>query len=297
MQNSSFINFFLNCVVLFEISTTNFYKLSIITEEELKVIDQAIFTRYGIDFRNYESQSFRRRVSKVIRQHKLESVYALWKKILYEPDFIHEFINGITIGFTELFRNPDLWKFLSNYIKKLFLEENHVHIWHAGCSSGEEIYSMLITLDEMSVLNKATIIATDINSEDLLLARKGIIKTENMNRYEQNYRAFTSTNYSLKQYYEHKSDTYYFKKYLAKNCLFKLHNLTKDNMTDKFRIIFCRNVLIYFDDILKERVLEKFYHLLEDDGYLILGYFDTLPKKSEALFRIYMPEYKMFKKL
>ena len=171
-----------------------------INEEELKVITGAIWNRYGIDFRNYEQISLRRRIKRVIDKFELNSVYALWKKFLYQQDFINIFIDEITIGLTELFRNPDLWTFLGKEILQKYSSNQKVNIWHAGCSSGEEVYSMLITLKEYQLMDRAEVWATDISLEALRKAKLGKYDQHLWNKYNSNYKAFTNESRDLTYY-------------------------------------------------------------------------------------------------
>lgn len=269
--------------------------MEIPTKEELKVINQAILTRYGLDFSHYEYNAFSRRVAKVLYKFQLKSTYHLWQKILYE-DFIHEFINEVTVGLTELFRNPSLWQKIGGQILPLFKEQNQIKIWHAGCSTGEEVYTMLITLAEHDYLKKTKITATDINSNWLSVAKKGTYGKSLLEKYSKNYESFTSSHFTLKNYIEECEEGFTFKTWLKKDSLFLKHNLTHDSNIGNFDLIFCRNVLIYFDDVFKSKVLNIFHKSLNDKGLLILGYYDIFPKDDLHLFKSFSTGFKIFEK-
>lgn len=270
--------------------------MRVITDEELDVLNQAILTRYGLDFYNYEKISFKRRISRVMYKFELDSVYDLWKKILYESDFITQFVNELTVGLTELFRNPFLWKYIRDEIVPEFDHQRPLRIWHAGCSSGEEVYSMSIVLAESERLHFSQSLATDINSRAVTEAREGFFSHEIIPKYTQNYQSFTSSGRQLDHYYHEVEGGIIFKEFLKNTISFQVGNLSQSHHDQEFDLIFCRNVLIYFDEVLKQRVLERFHNCLSERGYLILGYYDVLTPSQNQFFEMFAPTYKILTK-
>lgn len=267
-----------------------------ITDEELRVINTAIYTRYGLDFRNYESTSLKRRVTRVIHKFQLKSVYGLWTKILYDASFIQVFIDEVTVGLTELFRNPPLWEYLRTKVLPLYRKQSQINIWHAGCSTGEEVYSMIITLYEARLLQNSYLTASDISAEVIKTALEGKYSLDVFQQYNANYQQFTSSSHTLDEYCTQNEDNFLFKASLKENVHFLQQNLTKKIISQPIDILFCRNVMIYFDGILKEQLLEKFYHVLKKDGLFILGYYDMLPKSSKKYFETFNAEFKILRK-
>lgn len=269
-----------------------------ITKEELKGLNEAIYQRYGIDFRAYETVSMQRRVARLMHRYQLESSYHLWQKVLYEKDFVQVFINEITIGFTELFRNANLWQFLQENILVKEQGNPSIKIWHAGCSTGEEVYSMLILLHEKRLLESTQVLATDINTEFMEQVKQGKYNIDLWKKFNENYQSFIkSSQKDLSQYADQKGENFIFKDFLKKNLQVKFHNLTQLPQTQVFNIILCRNVLIYFDDVLKKQVLNLLCDSLETGGYLMLGFYDMLPSNVDIPLKLIDPSLKIFSKI
>ncbi len=269
-----------------------------ITQEELKGITEAIHNRYGIDFRSYETVSLQRRITRLMHRHRLESVYHLWQKVLYDKDFVQIFINEVTIGFTELFRNISLWQTLKNDIMEQFPNTKPLKIWHAGCATGEEVYSMLILLQELRRIETTEILATDINTEFMAQVRQGKYDSSLWKKFNKSYQSFVqSSQKDLSQYAELGEEWFVFHKNLRKNLQVRFHNLTQFPQKEHFQLIFCRNVLIYFDEALKQQVLKLLCESLRPGGYLILGFYDALPTNTELPLKLTNPGLKIFSKV
>ena len=266
-----------------------------ITDEELQSISRAIFLRYGIDFSNYEPQSFKRRMSRALQKFEVDNIFDLWKIMLKDNTFVFKLIDEITVGLTELFRNPALWLFLKKELAENFQHKSKVDIWHAGCSTGEEVYTMAIVLDEIDLLRKTQTWATDLSGQAVATAEKGNYDDLTFEKYIDNYKVFSPTK-NLSQYFFHYQENWRVYQTLQQHIKFEQHNLTKDSINHSFDVIFCRNVMIYFDEILKMRLIEKFYNALNDDGYFIIGYYDALPNEYKQFFEIYDATNKIFKK-
>jgi chemotaxis protein methyltransferase CheR len=270
--------------------------MSDISDEELTSLNRAIFNRYGMDFSNYESISFKRRVARVISRYKLESSIGLWRKILSDGQFIYTFIDEITVGLTEMFRNQEFWLRMRNDILLQFQSRSSLRIWHAGCSTGEEVYSMAILLLEEDLIHKAKVVATDLNSQSIQLATAGTFSGMYMGAYQKNYRAAGGKK-TLEAYYTLEGDAMRFNKIPRQNFKFYQHNLVKDPMTEQFDIIFCRNVMIYFDEVLKLNVLRLFHQCLPTGGFFVIGFYDAMPDGYREYFELYDPNTKTYRKV
>lgn len=269
--------------------------LKIISDEELQAINRAILLRYGMDFNNYEPHSFKRRLSRALQKFGIDNIYDLWKQILRDNNLIFKLVDEITVGLTELFRNPTLWQFLSKDILQKYSSSSSLTIWHAGCSTGEEVYSMAIVLYELELLFRTKIWATDLSGQAIRTAEKGTYLEDVFAQFCKNYHHYAPEK-DLRQYFFRTQDQWQVFQTLKNPITFQQHNLVKDEVHSSFDLIFCRNVMIYFDEVLKMKVLEKFYQALKEDGYFIIGYYDALPTQHQDLFEVYDAANKIFKK-
>jgi chemotaxis protein methyltransferase CheR len=266
-----------------------------ITDEELQSINRAILLRYGIDFNNYEQQSFKRRMSRALQKFEIANIFDLWKIILRDNTFVFKVIDEITVGLTELFRNPALWTFLKSELANNLKSKSDLSIWHAGCSTGEEVYTMSIVLHEINLLFKTQVWATDLSSQAIKTAEEGVYPDDIFKKYTENYRLYAPDR-DLSQYFFRSQGNWQVFQTLKSHVSFDQHNLSKDTISGKFDVIFCRNVMIYFDEILKMKVLENFYDALREDGYFIIGYYDALPTDYQRFFQVYDASNKVFRK-
>lgn len=275
------------------------FALETISNEELQEINRAILTRYGMDFSNYETTSLRRRVTRVMRKIEVETVYDLWRYFLRHNEFIFEYVDELTVGLTEMFRNPELWALLRDEIipEKINQGVSPINIWHAGCSTGEEVYSMAIVLHDVGALSISRAIATDLSWQAVRQAQEGVFQMDTLLEYEKAFRHYDPRK-SLNMYYHSiGEEAARMKPFLTSHATFYQHNLSKDPMSSgQFDIIFCRNVMIYFDAILKTKVLEMFHRCLRPGGLLIIGYYDALPSDNERLFEMTDPARKVLRK-
>jgi chemotaxis protein methyltransferase CheR len=266
------------------------------SDEELDALTNAIKTRYGLDFTNYEKASLKRGFTRLIQKYELDNVVNLWYKIMKDREFLLKGIDELTVNLTELFRNPEFWIKLREDVLPQLSNKNNLSFWHAGCSSGEEVYTMAIVLKELNLLKKSKTIATDLSSSILQIARTGTYSNIILNRYMKAFNHYSpmgiisnwfdidSTNSTIKENYRNHID-------------FIKHDLVKDPMNKKFDIILCRNVMIYFDDILKMKVLKLFHTCLNDDGFFAIGYYDMLPNDYKTLFEPYDSSKRLYKKI
>jgi chemotaxis protein methyltransferase CheR len=243
---------------------------------DLKRISELIYQKYNYDFRNYAMSSFKRRVLRIMELKKL-NVEALIKKLNDTPIFINEFLDELTVNVTEMFRDPSFWRIMrEEIIPAILLNHRQFKIWHAGCSSGEEVLTMCIMLKEMGILQDVTLIATDLDVNILERAKSGTYPIKNMELNEKNYIRFQGTATSLKDYYKEDNGYAVFNKELLMNVSFRKHDLVLGEIFNKFDLILCRNVMIYFNQTLQNDVLKKFHESLFKYGYLSIGSKESL---------------------
>ncbi|MDO1446696.1 protein-glutamate O-methyltransferase CheR [Rhodocytophaga aerolata] len=268
-----------------------------ITDDELQSLIRVILTRYGIDFTSYETGSLKRRIARAITVFNVESVVELWNKLLKERDFIYPFIDELTVGMTAMFRDPVLWSTLKNSVLNQFSQQENIHIWHAGCSTGEEVYTMGIVLSDMQLQHKTSALATDLNQTFIRQAQEGKYHLSVLEDYARNFTVY-QTIHPFHHYYTLQEDAFCMNRSLTAHVQFKNHNLVMEKMDHKFDIIFCRNVMIYFDSKAKTKLLEQFHQNLKEGGYLIIGFYDALmPFIDTQKFAIYDLNAKIFRKI
>jgi chemotaxis protein methyltransferase CheR len=243
---------------------------------DLRKLTQLVKDKYEYDFKNYAMSSFKRRVSRIIELYKFKSVQALIDKLATTPAFFEEFVSEITVNVTEMFRDPTFWKVLrEQIIPNIIVNHNKLSIWHAGCSSGEEVFSMAILLQEMGHLDKATLVATDIDTAIIDRAKKGQIHTKNMELNGKNYQRYEGP-FTLDKYFKEQNGVSVLDPSLLKNVSFRKHDLVQGGVFSKFDLILCRNVMIYFNQTLQNDVLIKLHESLFKYGYLCIGSKESL---------------------
>jgi chemotaxis protein methyltransferase CheR len=265
-----------------------------ITDEELSALMQAINNRYGLDFTNYERTSLKRGIVRLMMKHKMDSILELWSRVLRDNDFFLNAIDDLLVNLTELFRNPDVWIKLSENILPS-LDKSRLKIWHAGCSTGEEVYTMSFVLEKCGLLSKSYLLATDLSKTALNKARKGDYPMELVSQYLKPFLKFFPDK-KMTDYFDYHQKHATIKPQYQKNIQFKNHDLVKDPMDGTYDIIFCRNVMIYFDDTLKRRVLQLLHRHLSSTGYLVIGYYDIMPGFGKELFEIYDIKTRIYRK-
>ncbi|MBD0401129.1 protein-glutamate O-methyltransferase CheR [Flammeovirga sp. EKP202] len=243
---------------------------------ELRRLTQYIDDNFDYDFKNYAMSSFTRRVRRVIELYKFTSVEALIKKFKNDPSFFQEFVSEITVNVTEMFRDPTFWSSLRDeIIPDVIKEHRKISIWHAGCSSGEEVISMCILLKELDCLENATIVATDIDQSIINKAKKASFSAKNMELNKQNYERYGGKNDFL-SYFVEDEGFFYIKPELIERVSFRVQDLVKGNPFSKFDLILCRNVMIYFNQTLQNEVLKKLHGSLFKYGNLAIGSKESL---------------------
>lgn len=265
-----------------------FSKVNIETEDiEMNLLLQAIYFKYGYDFRNYSKAHLKRRVNQRLRLSSLNSISELQHRVLWEKEFYRMFIQDLSINVTEMFRDPEFYFAFRNKVIPDLSTYAHIKVWHAGCSTGEEVYSLAIILKEENLLSRTRIYATDINKNVLEIAKQGIYSSKEMEIYAENY-INSGGKGKLSDYYTSKYGSVIFDKTLSKNVVFADHNLVTDSVFAEVNLVFCRNVLIYFDKELQNKVLKLFTDSIIKRGFLCLGTkesirFSDIEKNYEVL--------------
>jgi chemotaxis protein methyltransferase CheR len=242
---------------------------------DLKEISEFIYEKYNYDFRNYAMSSFKRRVVRILEKKKL-TVGNLLRKLDEAPPFVDEFVGELTVNVTEMFRDPRFWKLIrEDVLPALHKQHHHINIWHAGCSSGEEVLTMCVLMKELGMLEHASVMATDLDETMLQLARTHRYPMKNMELNQRNYRDAGGT-FGLENYYSQQDGYALFDADLFKGVLYNKHDLVLGDVFDKFQLIFCRNVMIYFNETLQNYVLRKFHQSLQLGGFLAIGSKESL---------------------
>jgi chemotaxis protein methyltransferase CheR len=242
---------------------------------EVELLLEGVFRHYGFDFRSYAYASLRRRLWKRIQAEGLRTISELQSRVLHDPEAMERMLLDLSVNVTAMFRDPLFYAAFREKVIPLLRTYPFIRIWHAGCSTGEEVYSTAILLEEENLYDRARIYATDINEVVLQQARRGIFPLDRMQEYTENYiRAGGKKSFS--EYYTAKYDGALFDQRLVRNVVFAQHNLVTDRSFSEFHVIFCRNVLIYFDKDLQNRVHSLFYESLVRLGVLCLGSKETL---------------------
>jgi chemotaxis protein methyltransferase CheR len=242
---------------------------------EIELLLEGVYRHYGFDFRAYAYASIRRRLWKRVSAEGLTSISELQARVLHDPEAMERLLLDLSVSVTSMFRDPRFYQVFRDEVVPLLRTYPFIRIWHAGCSTGEEVYSTAILLEEEGLLERTRIYATDINDAVLQQARAGIFPLNRMQEYTDNYiRAGGKRSFS--EYYTAKYDGALFSPSLTKNVVFSQHNLVTDRSFSEFNVIFCRNVLIYFDRSLQHRVHALFYESLVMFGILALGSKESL---------------------
>jgi chemotaxis protein methyltransferase CheR len=242
---------------------------------EVELLLEAIHRHYGFDFRSYAFASLRRRLWKRIQAEGLETISGLQERVLHDPEAMNRLLLTLSINVTAMFRDPSFYTAFRSKVIPLLRTYPFIRLWHAGCSTGEEVYSMAILLTEEGLYDRVTIYATDINEVVLQQARTGIFPLDKMQEYTANYLRAGGTR-SFSEYYTAAYDGALFSPALRERVVFAQHNLVNDRSFAEVNVILCRNVMIYFDRTLQNRVHQLFYESLPIYGILALGSKESL---------------------
>jgi chemotaxis protein methyltransferase CheR len=276
------------------------YELDVCSELEkleIELLLNGIYRYYGHDFRNYAFSSIRRRIWHRIQIEKLHTVSALLERVLHDPSMMEKLFFDFSINVTEMFRDPSFFLAFRRKVVPLLEDLPFIRIWHAGCSTGEEAYSMAILLHEENLLHKTRIYATDINENVLEKAKTGCFPLNRMKMYTGNYVA-SGGKRAFSEYYKVEGAGVLFHSFLAENITFAPHNLATDSSFNEFHIIICRNVLIYFDKHLQGRVHKLFFDSLSPGGILGLGSREALATSNHhQLYEVVDENEKLYHKI
>ena len=243
--------------------------------EELNPILEGILDRYGYDFRDYARPALEKRVEAFMKQEGIPDLGAFGDRIFSGPEFMQRFLLTMSSNAAAMFKEPDFYAAIRRDIVPVLRTYPFIRIWHAGCGSGQEVYSMAILLAEEGLYDRCRIYATDMDETSLRKARDGIFSLQAMRKYAQ-YHAQAGSRGSFSDYYTAKYNSAIINASLRKNIVFGQHNLISDGSFNEFQAIFCRNVLSLFNERLQERVLGLLHGSLGMFGYLGLGPKDTV---------------------
>jgi chemotaxis protein methyltransferase CheR len=264
---------------------------------ELSLLLEGVFRQYGFDFREYAPASLRRRVWRRVYAEGLSTISALQNRLLHDPACMERLLLDLSINVTSMFRDPGFYSAFRQKVVPMLRTYPFTRVWIAGCSTGEEVYSIAILLEEEGLYDRTRIYATDINEAVVERARAGVFPLDKMREYTQNYinaggsRAFS-------EYYLAKYDGAQFQRSLVDNVVFAQHNLVSDRSFNEFNVIVCRNVMIYFDRALQERVHRLFYESLVTFGVLGLGHRESIRQSPhEDRYEELDPAEKLYRKV
>jgi chemotaxis protein methyltransferase CheR len=237
---------------------------------EIDLVLEGIYQQYGYDFRDYARGSIKRRLWRRVYAEGLESISGLQERVLHDQDAMNRLLKDLSINVTSMFRDPDFFIAIRRKVVPMLRTFPFIRIWNAGCSTGEETYSLAILLSEEGLADRTKIYATDINETVLDLAKQGVFPLDKMRDYTENYIAGGGKT-AFSEYYVADELGARFDDSLRENVIFAQHNLVSDRSFNEFQMIICRNVMIYFDRSLQERVHDLFYSSLGMSGVLALG--------------------------
>jgi chemotaxis protein methyltransferase CheR len=248
---------------------------------ERRLLLQAILERYGYDFRGYSPESMARRLNAALARTGMKHLGEMQHRVLFEPELLGGLLDALTVQVSEMFRDPDFFRVLRNKVVPLLRTYPRIKIWHAGCASGEEVYATAVVLFEEGLLERAQVYATDVNSSAVERAREGVYPEAQLATFAANYAA-AGGKARIADYCVSAYGRIAFREDLRKNLMFFQHNLASDYALGEMQLIFCRNVLIYFGQELRARVMDLFSGCLCRGGFLCLGNSEHLSHEHEA---------------
>lgn len=263
---------------------------------EIRLLLEGVFLKYGYDFRDYGKAHVKRRILHRLGLSDLKTISDLQAKVLHDKSFFQLLLHDLSINTTEMFRDPDFFKEIREQVVPILKTYPYFKAWHAGCSTGEEVYSMAIILSEEDLYNRAQLYATDFNHTALQKAKEAIYPAGNMKEYTRNYIKAGGKS-SFAEYYNARYDSAIINKHLKKNIVFSDHNLVTDSVFGEMHMVMCRNTLIYFNKSLQDRAIKLFYDSLIPGGFLCLGSKESLTFSAHRdLFEPFNQKLKIFRK-
>ena len=250
---------------------------------EIRLLLEAIHAKYGYDLRDYSEQSIRRRVQAALVKSGLAHLGELQHRILTDPIFFSGILEHLTVRVSDMFRDPVFYRTLRDRVTPLLRTYPFLNIWHSGCASGEEAYSTAIVLNEEGLLDRTQIYATDLSNKALEQAKQGVYPADKVAAFNDNYERAGGKS-AFASYYTLAYNQVALKELLRRKVLFFQHDLVSDHVFGEMHMVFCRNVLIYFRQDLRDRVLDKFAQSLCPGGFLCLGSSEHLDHRRFATF-------------
>jgi chemotaxis protein methyltransferase CheR len=264
---------------------------------ELDLLLDAVFRLYGYDFRDYAKTSMRRRIANIMKKEEVNTISALQDRVLHDSRSWERFLDGISVNVSAMFRDPGFFLAFRQCAVPVLRTYPFIRIWQAGCSLGEEAYSLAIMLEEEGLYDRSLIYATDINEVSLRQAREAIYPAELMQKYTQNY-VQAGGQQSFSEYYTARYDFAILRPTLQRNIVFSQHNLVSDAPFNEFNVILCRNVMIYFNRGLQERTHNLFHESLAMFGILGLGSRESLRfMPHEHMYEPLVPGEKLYRRM
>lgn len=268
----------------------------ILTNTDFADLIQVLRWQYGYDFTGYAQPSLKRRIMRFMGNMHIDTVFELKHRAINERPFFEKLVEFMTVNVTEMFRDPEFYQVLRTDILPMLATYPIIKIWHAGCSTGEEAFSMAILLHEAGLLKRARLYATDLNPVNLEKAESGIIPVEAIREYTHNYILAGGKN-DFSDYYTARYDNALLRKDLRRQITFFQHNLVTDGVFNEFHLVCCRNVFIYFNRGLQERVLQLFHDSLPPRGYLALGIKESIRfTEGRQHFETVNSQYKIYRR-
>lgn len=244
-------------------------------DPDIRQLLEDVFHRYGHDFREYAPASIRRRILSAVQSEQVEGVPSLRERVLGDPSCMERLLLGLTVHVTAMFRDPGFYMSLRQKVIPLLKTYPFARIWHAGCSSGEEVYSTAILLHEEGIYDRCRIYATDSSEAVLRAAKAAVFPLASMKEYTENYQKADGKS-AFSEYYTAKYDHAVLRPSLRDRIVFAPHNLVTDASFNEFNVILCRNVMIYFNRTLQDRVHRLLYGSLARFGVLAVGRKESL---------------------
>ena len=266
-------------------------------EVELDGLLDGVYRCYGYDFRGYARSSLRRRIRERVRAEGLGTISGLKDRVLHDPEVLERLLLGLSINVSAMFRDPEFYREFRARVVPRLRTYPFIRIWHAGCSTGEEVYSMAILLEEEGLYDRCRIYATDMNEAVLQRARDGIFPLARMKDYTVNYLQARGKA-AFSDYYTASYGNAIFRAPLRRNVVFAHHNLVSDGPFNEFHVVVCRNVMIYFNKDLQARVHRLFLDSLVRFGFLCLGSKESLKYTAyEDSYEEFVPEEKIYRRV
>lgn len=266
-------------------------------ELEIDLFIEAVKRKCQYDFGEYSRNHIRRRILNKMNKDNMASISAMQGKIIHDNDYLHEVLLEFSINVTEMFRDIEFFKRIREEVIPYLQSYGRLKIWNAGCATGQEAYTMAIILSEEKLLERSIIYATDFNNDSVKKGKAGVYDIKMLSKYEENY-IKSGGKRNFKEYYQRAEEYFEMDEKLRSRMVFSEHNLSTDGVFGEMNIIFCRNVLIYFNKELQKRVIELFYNSLRIGGMLCLGMNEMIDSSIiENRFDLYDAKNKIYKKI